>query len=850
MSGRRRGALVAAAALTALAPAARAARDDAAPPPGVSPYAIPHGRATNAERAAAHARWAEAARAAGDEPDARRHLAIACWIASIEVYDPDLTAPPCDAVRPGLAADGPVDAAVLLLAAEAAIAAWLLDVPRALDRATRALELGAALPPDGPDAGPVRFARYVLGAMMLEGGHYDRALAALDEVRRDSLAGGDPRQAAYADVWLCRADHLLGDTPRATERCAAAATALEADPDAYVAMNLAWAQGELAWARDVDAALDHYRRALELATAYGAAPLRAAMRNNIAAALVALRRDDEARAWLDELQRDVDAGRLPATYAPQIAEQWGELADATGDLDAAARWFERAAASPMHWLSIRTHGRLADVLARRGEVARARGVLEEAIRRIETERLTVDGSLQRAAFMTLHAAPYRELAALVAASGDADAAARALEIAEAGRARALRDALEATALAGDAAPPPTAAQLQAALGDGEALVELVAAARGVTAIVATRDAVRAVALPGLGDAPTLAARVSVFRALVQQARTDDELRAPARALHDDLLAPVRALAPAAHTLIVSPDGPLHDLPFDGLLGPDGFVVDALDVALTPSGALLARGGDDDAPPADPDAGALVVAVTRDVRGQGALPAALTEAAAVRRVLGGDVTMLAEADATEARLSALPIDRYAVLHFASHARLDAAMPLRSALVLEPGDGEDGWWRAEEIYGQRLRADLVVLSACSTALGAPAGGEGAMSLARAFLHAGAGATVATLWDVEDTHGPAFADELYQRAARGAAITTAVAAARRALRRRGAPPRAWAAYVVTGRPGHRAAVVAAAPAPPPPRGRSPAGRWLALAVGLAAVAGLVIALRRRRAPASRIR
>jgi hypothetical protein len=53
--------------------------------------------------------------------------------------------------------------------------------------------------------------------------------------------------------------------------------------------------------------------------------------------------------------------------------------------------------------------------------------------------------------------------------------------------------------------------------------------------------------------------------------------------------------------------------------------------------------------------------------------------------------------------------------------------------------------------------------------------------------------------------FADVLYRELASGRPVGAAVAEARRELRRRGAPPRAWAAYVLTGNPGTLVAVTA---------------------------------------------
>jgi hypothetical protein len=142
-------------------------------------------------------------------------------------------------------------------------------------------------------------------------------------------------------------------------------------------------------------------------------------------------------------------------------------------------------------------------------------------------------------------------------------------------------------------------------------------------------------------------------------------------------------------------------------------------------------------------------------------------------------------------------RHAVVHIAGHATIDRVMPLRSSLLVAAGGGGDGRLRADEIYRLAIGADLVVLAACETGIGATTSGEGVMSLSRAFLHAGAHATIATLWPVDDAIGPAFAEALYSRLAAGQSIVRAAADARRELRARGARPADWAAYVVTASP-----------------------------------------------------
>jgi CHAT domain-containing protein len=71
----------------------------------------------------------------------------------------------------------------------------------------------------------------------------------------------------------------------------------------------------------------------------------------------------------------------------------------------------------------------------------------------------------------------------------------------------------------------------------------------------------------------------------------------------------------------------------------------------------------------------------------------------------------------------------------------------SLIDERGQPQDGFLRLHDIYNLQLRADLVVLSACETALGKEIRGEGLIGLTRGFMYAGAPRVVASLWKVED-------------------------------------------------------------------------------------------------------
>ncbi|HYO08369.1 MAG TPA: CHAT domain-containing protein, partial [Tepidisphaeraceae bacterium] len=75
-------------------------------------------------------------------------------------------------------------------------------------------------------------------------------------------------------------------------------------------------------------------------------------------------------------------------------------------------------------------------------------------------------------------------------------------------------------------------------------------------------------------------------------------------------------------------------------------------------------------------------------------------------------------------------------------------------------DDGYLNAAEIAALPLGgAQLVVLSACESGLGAAAGGEGLLGVQRAFQLAGARTTIATLWKVNDETTRRIMEEFYR-------------------------------------------------------------------------------------------
>ncbi len=110
-----------------------------------------------------------------------------------------------------------------------------------------------------------------------------------------------------------------------------------------------------------------------------------------------------------------------------------------------------------------------------------------------------------------------------------------------------------------------------------------------------------------------------------------------------------------------------------------------------------------------------------------------------------------------------LENYQILHFATHGLLDTLRPANSGLVLslfnQKGKSQNGFLPLNQIYNLNLNSDLVVLSACQTALGKDVKGEGLIGLTRGFMYAGAKRVIASLWKVDDAATAEFMKRFYQ-------------------------------------------------------------------------------------------
>lgn len=346
------------------------------------------------------------------------------------------------------------------------------------------------------------------------------------------------------------------------------------------------------------------------------------------------------------------------------------------------------------------------------------------------------------------------------------------------------------------------------LGEEESLVFAVPAGEGprpvrVEIVAAGRDSL-----------DTMVARL---REQITAGAPRQELDATASRLYELVLAPVEEQVAAADRLLLSPDGPLHLLPFS-VLRVGGHTDDGryllqwkpLHLAasatlwswlrerrepLDPNTARVVAFGDPDHPQAEeaPSSASEVAAPVLALRQRGfelgPLPATREEIETLDRLFPRGVEAYLGREATEERVKSLPPD-VDVLHFACHAVADEEIPSGSALILSaPSDadtGENGFLQAWEILESvRVDASLVTLSACETALGKELGGEGIAGLTRAFQYAGARSIVASLWGVPDEATARLMERFYEELTAGKPKDEALRRAQLALLREGAAP-----------------------------------------------------------------
>jgi CHAT domain-containing protein len=280
----------------------------------------------------------------------------------------------------------------------------------------------------------------------------------------------------------------------------------------------------------------------------------------------------------------------------------------------------------------------------------------------------------------------------------------------------------------------------------------------------------------------------------------DRLHALARRL---LPAPALAQLPKARTLLIVPHHILHYFPFAALVTePDAtprgplemiqprFLIDeGGDICYVPSLAvwdsLRQR-------PVRAITEAAAVGIAR-LPGVEPLPGVAQELESLRAALGPRLTIVVtDEDAHIANTLSL-LKQPGLLVVGTHGRNWPDQPLSSELLLFPRAGDSGRLTALQLYTSEVGRDLIVLSACYTALAdkSPLPGDDLFGLQRALLQSGSRTVVAGQWDIYDRSGPELMHHLFDQLAQGKPAHQALALSQRqflARLRSSAEPEPW--------------------------------------------------------------
>ncbi|HEY0155837.1 MAG TPA: CHAT domain-containing protein [Thermoanaerobaculia bacterium] len=333
------------------------------------------------------------------------------------------------------------------------------------------------------------------------------------------------------------------------------------------------------------------------------------------------------------------------------------------------------------------------------------------------------------------------------------------------RTRVLADVVSPRGAA--AAPDPEA--IRTSLAEKQRLVHYSVLENAIVVFVLARDRFEMRRLPG----SAAATRAAVDELLGAAGRGDEAaFDRHAGSLHATLLAPLQPALAGATELIVVPDEVLAAVPFAALRRPGGrYVVEEHALSVAPSASVYAsarrssRGeGSRITIVADPSFDPAVAGALER------LPAARREGTLLGRLYAG-ATLLAGPDATPEKFLDAAEDAV-VIHIGAHALVSARDASLSVFAFAPG-GRDGrgLLSLDTISRQNLRRHpLVVLAGCRTAV--PGRGRGSIrSLAFAFLAAGAGGAVGSLWNVDDGASGVLSIAFHRRLLGGASATTAL-------------------------------------------------------------------------------
>lgn len=258
-------------------------------------------------------------------------------------------------------------------------------------------------------------------------------------------------------------------------------------------------------------------------------------------------------------------------------------------------------------------------------------------------------------------------------------------------------------------------------------------------------------------------------------------------LFEQLLQPVWHSIRDSKDLLIVPDGILNIVPFDALIEAKPtrvrdfstyrFVVKDKNIGMAFSAAMQPS-VKDTLSPATLDADyALIMAPffngkpedltkksggTPGTRGKpDSLPYSGKEAYLVWKSVGGGTVLYGKKATLQSFVQHAPVA--VVVHLSTHAQADGRYGKYCYVTFAQGDTSEERLYVRDIYDLHLKAELLVMSACESALGEIQVGEGLIGLTRAFVYAGAKSVVSTLWSINDESSATVMDRFYDNLVR---------------------------------------------------------------------------------------
>jgi CHAT domain-containing protein/predicted negative regulator of RcsB-dependent stress response len=224
----------------------------------------------------------------------------------------------------------------------------------------------------------------------------------------------------------------------------------------------------------------------------------------------------------------------------------------------------------------------------------------------------------------------------------------------------------------------------------------------------------------------------------------DEMNNDLSLLYSMLISPVENIIASYTNLVIIPNGPLHFLPFQALLNPNGeFLVQKYNLIYEPSESVFMICKNRKAKPGSRFMGmALSDIVLENKQG---LPGTEDELKKILSLFPDNISTFGK-QSTETFVKKNASD-YNFVHFATHGSYNYEQPLYSYLLFQPTDEDDGRLNVYEVFEMNINASLVTLSACETGLGNISQGDELVGLSRAFLFAGSSSVIVSLWAVAD-------------------------------------------------------------------------------------------------------